>query len=139
MNDVTKMAPKISIVTLGVNNLLASTKFYSNGLGLPYSSHSNKNISFFELNGTWLALFPQTLLAEDAKVSPRSNGFSGITLAHNVKDKQDVDSVLIQAQKAGAKITKSAEDTVWGGYSGYFSDLDGYLWEVAWNPHFWVE
>ncbi len=127
------------MVTLGVNDLLASTEFYRDGLVLPYSLHSNENISFFELNGTWLALYPQILLAEDAKVSPRGNGFSGITLAHNVKDKQDVDSVLIQAQKAGAKITKSAEDTAWGGYSGYFSDLDSYLWEVAWNPHFWVE
>ncbi len=106
-----KMTPKISMVTLGVNDLLASTEFYRDGLVLPYSLHSNENISFFELNGTWLALYPQILLAEDAKVSPRGNGFSGITLAHNVKDKQDVDSVLIQAQKAGAKITKSAEDT----------------------------
>lgn len=139
MNNASHMDPKISIITLGVNDLIASTEFYKNGLGLPHSSHSNENISFFELNGTWLALYPKDSLAADANIKSNGDGFCGVTLAHNVKVKQEVDRVLALAEKSGAKITKPAKDTFWGGYSGYFSDLDGYLWEAAWNPHFWIE
>ena len=133
------MQPKMSIVTLGVDDLVVSTKFYREGLGLPYSSHSNEHISFFELKGTWLALFPLAQLAEDAKVDSKKGHFSGITLAHNVRAKEEVINILMLAQSAGGLITKEAEETLWGGYSGYFSDPNGYLWEVAWNPHFWIE
>lgn len=131
-----KMAPSISIITLGVDNLSSATTFYKNGLGLPYSSQSKDNISFFDLNGTWLGLFQKEALAEDANVKSDGAGFSGITLAHNVPSKEEVDRILKLAKTAGAEITKPAKDTFWGGYSGYFSDVDGYLWEVAWNPHF---
>lgn len=135
------MNPKISIITLGVNDLLTATAFYEKGLGLPLSSHSSENISFFDLDGTWLALYPKTALAEDANINMRSNNgeFSGITLAHNVNSKQEVNRILSIAESSGAKITKPAQDTFWGGYSGYFCDMDGYLWEVAWNPHFQIK
>lgn len=129
------MKPRISIITLGVSDLARSTSFYRDGLGLP--THGDfPGITFFKLNGTWLALFPRDKLAIDAQVDSRGQGFNGITLAHNVRSKAETESVLKEAEKAGAKITKPAKDTDWGGYSGYFSDPDGYLWEVAWNPHF---
>ncbi len=130
------MKPRINIVTLGVNDLEASIKFYEHGLNLPRMP-SKGDIAFFELNGTWLALYPWSLLAEDAKVSPSGSGFRGVTLAHNVATQSEVDEVMTQAENSGASIHKAAENTFWGGYSGYFSDLDGHLWEVAWNPHFW--
>lgn len=129
------MKPQISIVTLGVSDLARSTAFYRDGLGLP--THGDfPGTTFFKLNGTWLALFPREELASDAQVSSQGSGFTGITLAHNVSSKADADALLKEAEKAGAKIIKPAKDTDWGGYSGYFADPDGYLWEVAWNPHF---
>lgn len=129
------MKPHISIITLGVSDLERSTAFYRDGLGLP--THGDfPGITFFKLNGTWLGLYPKEELAADAKVPSHGSGFTGITLAHNVPSKADADALLKEAEKAGAKIVKPAQDTDWGGYSGYFSDPDGYLWEVAWNPHF---
>jgi uncharacterized glyoxalase superfamily protein PhnB len=94
-------------------------------------------VAFFELNGTWLSLYPWNALAEDATVSQEGDGFRGITLAHVVASKEEVDHVLSQAIEAGGNLVKPAQDVFWGGYSGYFSDPDGHLWEVAWNPHFW--
>ena len=93
----------------------------------------------FKTSGTWLALFPQEALAEDAAVPLHGEGFRGFTLAHNVRARNEVDQTLAQAHAAGARIVKPAADTSWGGYSGYFSDPDAFLWEIAWNPHFWVE
>jgi uncharacterized glyoxalase superfamily protein PhnB len=93
-------------------------------------------ISFFKTSSTWLALFPRQELAEDSTVSMESKGFAPFTLAHNVDSREDVDETLEQAVSAGAAIIKPAADTTWGGYSGYFADPDGFLWEVAWNPHF---
>ena len=130
------MEPRISIITLGVSNLQRSTAFYRDGLGLPLSDNSAEGVSFFELRGTWLGLYPREALAEDATVPAAGSGFPGITLAHNVASKQQVDALLKEAEAAGAKIVKPAQDVFWGGYSGYFADPDGYLWEVAWNPHF---
>ncbi len=130
------MKPRINIVTLGVRDLESSIKFYEQGLNLPRMPFKG-DIAFFELNGTWLALYPWDLLAEDARISGSGEGFRGVTLAHNVASKSEVDEVMMQAETAGASIHKAAEDTSWGGYSGYFSDPDGHLWEVAWNPHFW--
>jgi hypothetical protein len=128
------MEPRISIITLGVKNLEISTKFYQ-ALRFPLQP-GNKNISFFELSGIWLALFPKTSLAKDANVSDIGSGFPGFTLAHNVKTKTEVDKILKLAEQAGAKIKDKAHNRDWGGYSGYFSDPDGYLWEIAWNPYF---
>jgi uncharacterized protein len=129
------MKPKISVITLGVSDLERSTAFYGKGLGLP--AHGDfPGIVFFKLSGTWLALFPRDELAADAQVSGEGIRFRGFTLAHNVASREEVDNVLRQAEEAGATIQKPARDTEWGGYSGYFADPDGFLWEVAWNPHF---
>ena len=132
------MEARISIITLGVHDLNTSIKFYREGLGLPLREGSD-GIAFFELKGTWLALFPREALAADANIPAQGGGFAGFTLAHNVRSKEEVDLVLRQAQQAGVPLAKSAAETDWGGYSGYFQDPDGYLWEVAWNPYFWIE
>jgi uncharacterized protein len=128
------MRQKLTLVTLGVRDLETSLKFYRDGLGWKLSSASQGDVIFFDLGGIGLSLYPRNLLAEDATVSPEGTGFSGITLAHNAKSIEEVDIVLHQAEKAGARIIKKARKVFWGGYSGYFADPDGYLWEVAWNP-----
>ena len=128
------MEPRISMITLGVADLQRATIFYRDGLGLPSDEH-HEGVVFFPLKGTWLALFPVDELAKDAQVSPEGSGFTRVALAHNVKTKEDVQRVLQLAQDAGATITKPAQDAFWGGYCGYFSDPDGHLWEVAWNPY----
>ena len=130
------MEPRISLVTLGVSDLDRSLRFYRDGLGLPTTWTPEKGVIFFQTTGTALALFPYDELAKDAGESfravPRPK-FQGIVLAHNVRTKEEVDRVLQQAQVAGGKIEKPAQDAFWGGYSGYFSDPDGYLWEVAYG------
>lgn len=133
------MEPRLSLVTLGVADLDRARRFYVDGLGLPMRPESQESVVFIELNGIWLSLFARAALAEDAQVDAAGSGFRGITLAHNVRSKEAVDALLLQAERAGAKIVKPAQDVFWGGYSGYFSDPDGHLWEVAWNPHFWIE
>jgi hypothetical protein len=127
------MEARVSIITLGVFDLERSYQFYHEGLGFPTSRKPESGIIFFQTSGTCLALYPLEKLAED--VSPDQpadrGGFSGITLAHNTKTKEEVDATLSLAEKCGGKIVKPAQDVFWGGYSGYFSDPDGYLWEVA--------
>ena len=133
------MEPRISIITLGVSDLARSVRFYRDGLGLPLRKEGSDAIAFFETRGTWLALYPRDALADDAAVPSDGSGFPGFTLAHNVRSREEVDALLNEAASHGAKIVKPAQDAFWGGYSGYFADPDGYLWEVAWNPHFWIE
>ena len=133
------MEPRISIITLGVTDLPRSVEFYRDGLGLPLVDENTESIAFFQNKGTWLALYPREALAADVGVDTEGSGFSGVTLAHNVRSREEVDALLTTAVAAGAKLVKPAADTFWGGYSGYFSDPDGYLWEIAWNPHFWIE
>jgi len=130
------MKPRISIVTLGTQDLARATRFYEQGLGFPKMSFEG-NVSFFQLNGTWLSIYPWDLLAQDAQVTSDSQGFRGITLAHNVDSEDAVVALLQEAQTAGATIIKPAQKTEWGGFSGYFADLDAHLWEVAFNPFFW--
>ncbi|WP_435363955.1 VOC family protein [Haloarchaeobius sp. DYHT-AS-18] len=126
------MDPRMTIVTLGVDDLDAAIEFYRDGLGFPIRDRNpDDDIAFFTLDGTWLALYPWDALAEDATVPAEGDGFSGVTLAHNVPDSAEVDAVLSEAVAAGADLVKPAQDTFWGGYSGYFADLDGHLWEVA--------
>ena len=130
------MEPRISIITLGVKDLNRAYHFYHTSLGFPTSKVPADGIIFFKTAGTCLALYPHDKLAEDVgdefKNSP-SKRFSGVTIAHNVRQKHQVAEVLKQAEDAGAKIVKPAQDTFWGGHSGYFTDPDGYLWEVAWG------
>lgn len=130
------MKPRMNLITLGVNNLAASTAFYEKGLGLPRMPFEG-GVTFFQLNGTWLALYPWKELAADAGLPSEGTGFRGITLAHNVSSKEEVDAVMNQAVQAGAALVKKPQEVFWGGYSGYFADPDGHLWEVAWNPGFW--
>jgi len=129
------MEPRISLVTLGVKDLDISLRFYKDGLDLPTTRHSSDGIIFFSTSGVSFALYPYEDLAKEVSDDcnvPRSK-FSGITLAHNVRTREEVDSILKRAADAGARIEKPAQDTEWGGYSGYFSDPDGYIWEVAWG------
>lgn len=131
------MKPRISMITLGVRDLERAVKFYEQGLGLP-RMESPPEVAFFTLNGTWLGLYGRAALADDAGVSPDGRGFRSVALAHNVGSTAEVDEVMAQAEAAGAAVVKPAEKAFWGGYSGYFEDPDGHLWEVAWNPLFWV-
>jgi len=128
--------PNINLVTLGVSDLERSKKFYCEGLGLPATEQANEGIVFIPLSNIVLGLFPRSELAKDANVSPNGDGFRSVSLAHNVSSEDDVEAVLAEAKSAGATIVKPAEKVFWGGYSGYFSDPDGHLWEVAYNP-FW--
>lgn len=127
------MEPHISLITLGVSNLERAVTFYRDGLGLPMRE-GDSGVAFFQLRGLWLALFPREALAEDAGVSSVGRGFTGITLAHNVRTDKEVDALLEQAVAAGGLLVKAGGPAFWGGYSGYFADPDGHLWEVAANP-----
>ena len=124
------------MITLGVRDLPSATRFYE-GLGFPLEQ-STPDVAFFALNGTWLGLFGRDALAADATVPPDGSGFNGITLAHNVSSEDEVDQVTREALNAGARQVKPPQPTDWGGYSGYFADPDGHLWEIAYNPHFWI-
>lgn len=123
------------MITLGVSDLKRATIFYRDGLGWP-ADEKHDGVVFFRLPGTWLALFPIADLAADAQIENNGSGFSRVALAHNVESQDAVLGVLRAAKTAGATITKPAQDTSWGGFAGYFRDLDGHLWEIAWNPHF---
>jgi hypothetical protein len=131
------MNPRISMITLGVMDLERSIAFYRDGLGFP-KMESPPTVAFFTLNGTWLGLFGRESLAEDAAVPADGGGFNSFALAHNVASETEVDKVMEQAAAAGATITKPPQQVFWGGYSGYFKDPDGHLWEIAYNPFFWV-
>jgi uncharacterized protein len=130
------MKPRINMITLGVRDMEKAIRFYEKGLGLPRMPFDG-GAAFFTLNGSWLSLYPHEALAEDATVAAQGQGFRGTTLAHVVSSKREVNDILDQAVKSGGKLIKPAQDVFWGGYSGYFADPDGHLWEVAWNPHFW--
>lgn len=126
------MNSQITLVTLGVSDLAESIRFYRDGLGLPMKERDDDtDVAFFPLDGTWLSLYPRALLAEDATVTEDGSGFSGITIAHNVSSKKEVDAVLDEAESAGGRIVKPAQEVFWGDYSGYFADPDQHLWEVA--------
>jgi uncharacterized protein len=129
------MEQRVSIITLGVADLNRSREFYER-LGWKRSVPDVEGIVFFQAGGMALALFPRHELARDAAVADDGRGFTGFTLAYNVRSRGDVDAVLAEAVAAGAKLVKPAIDAFWGGYSGYFADPDGFLWEVAWNPSF---
>ena len=132
------MEPRISIVTLGVKDLERSVRFYRDGLGLP-TDYGSGDVAFFQTSGAQLGLYSCKALAEDATVPSEGQGFRGFTIAHNLRSREEVDAAMTEAEAAGAKIVKPAQDVFWGDYSGYFSDPDGFLWEIAWNPHFEID
>ena len=129
------MDQRLSLVTLGVDDMKKSRALYE-ALGWQASAQSNDDVTFFQAGGMILGLYGRAALAEDAKIDDSKPGFSGVALAYNGRDKAEVDAVLAEAVAAGATLIKAAEDVFWGGYSGYFADPDGHLWEVAWNPFF---
>jgi predicted lactoylglutathione lyase len=129
------MEQRLTLITLGVADLKKSTAFYIKMFGWQKSPSSNDYISFFTLNGIQLALFERAELAQDADVSPEGNGFKGFTLAYNTRTKEEVDVLIENLRKNGVVIIKHPKKAIWGGYSGYVSDLDGNLWEIAYNPY----
>lgn len=134
----TPVEPRISLITLGVSDFVRSLRFYRDGLGWPTRATETSDIAFFNTAGTKFAIYPLDKLAGDISpaLPPRRPGFSGITLAHNVRSRDEVAKVLACAEAAGAVIVKPAQDATWGGHSGYFTDPDGYYWEVAFAPGF---
>src|SRR5207249_3690888 len=136
---------RIKIITLGVRDLEQSLAFYRDGMGLPTQGIMGQEfedgaVVFFNMNDDLiLALYPTAALAKDAKVSVSPSNPAEFSIGHIVKSKQEVDKVMKQAEKAGARITDPPHDRFWGGYSGYFQDLDGHLWEIAWNPDWEVK
>ena len=134
------MKPKITMLTLGVDNLERSLSFYRDGLGLPTKGIVGQEfehgaVAFFALqSGLQLAIWPRTSISHDTSVPKTAQSPTEFTIGHNVGSRDEVDDVMEQARRAGAMIVKPAVDTFWGGYAGYFQDPDGHLWEIAWNP-----
>jgi len=127
--------PKISLITLGVTDFPRALAFYRDGLGFPLHQYTpGEAFAMFSLEGTWLSIYPRASLAEDAQVPSEGSGFAGFTIAHNVASRAAVDAVFALALAAGAEPRKTPREAFWGGYSGYFADPDGFLWEVAFNP-----
>lgn len=134
------MKPRVTLITLGVDDLKRAVAFYRDGLGLKTDGIVGEQfedgaVAFFDLeSGLRLALWPRKSLAKDSGLPLGPRGATEFSLAHNVSSAAEVDAVMSEAQRAGATIVKPAQNTFWGGYAGYFQDLDGHLWEVAWNP-----
>ena len=136
------MVARITVLTLGVTDLEKSVEFYRDGLGLSTEGIIGKEfeygaVAFFNLqNGLRLALWPRKSISNDTKMRVTDPSPTDFTIGHNVGSREEVDQVMQQAEKAGAKIIKPAQDTFYGGYAGYFQDFDQHLWEVVWNPAF---
>jgi uncharacterized protein len=134
------MKPRITVITLGVDDLERSLAFYRDGLGLATpgivgTEFEHGAVAFFDLQGgSKLAIWPRQSLAHDTGIQKSPPSSTEFSLGHTVRSKEEVDVVMEQARKAGARIVKTAQKTFWGGYSGYFEDPDGHLWEIAWNP-----
>lgn len=130
------MLPRMSMITLGVSNLEKSIEFYSK-LGFPRRGNQD-DVAFFDLNGTWLGLYGREDLAVDANVNPEGSGFNSFTISHNVSSEQEAKDIVDHAVSIGATLVKEPQKVFWGGFSGYFADPDGHLWEVAVNPFTWI-
>jgi uncharacterized protein len=139
------MKSRITVITLGVDQLERSLAFYRDGLGLPTEGITGEEfedgaVVFFTMNDNLiLALYPRKSLAKDAKIPPGAPSPADFSIGHNVRSKAEVDAIMQQAERAGATITDPAHDRFWGGYSGYFQDLDGHLWEITWAPDFEIK
>jgi uncharacterized glyoxalase superfamily protein PhnB len=131
----TTMDQRLTIITLGVENVKVSTDFYENTMGWIKMESSNENITFFKLNGIMLSLFQKDSLAEDAEVQAEGTGFKSFSIAYNANSKDEVNAVFKDLTDKRVKIIKQPKEVFWGGYSGYFADPDGFLWEVAYNPY----
>lgn len=140
-----QMKPRLTVVTLTVQDLPRSVAFYQHGLGLPTQGiigqeYEHGAVAFFDLqSGLKLALWPRSSLAHDTGLSAEAPSSLEMSLGHNVSNREEVDAVMKQAATAGAEIVKEAQKTFWGGYAGYFKDPDGHLWEVVWNPQLSVD
>ena len=130
------MRQKLNLITLGTDEFEKSLNFYEKGLGWKKSDKSLDGLALFDLGGIILALHPRKDLAEDTTLPYQSSSFSGLTISHNTRSEKEVDEILEKVAALGATIVKPAQKVYWGGYSGYFKDLDGHLFEVAFNP-FW--
>jgi catechol 2,3-dioxygenase-like lactoylglutathione lyase family enzyme len=134
------MKPRITVLTLGVDDLERSLRFYRDGLGLSTEGIVGKEfefgaVAFFDLaGGLRLALWPRASIVHDSGIGITGRSPTDFTIGHNVASKVEVDTVMAQARLAGATIVKAAQDTFWGGYAGYFQDPDEHLWEIVWNP-----
>ncbi|MGF7008671.1 VOC family protein [Aminobacter sp. BE322] len=139
------MKPRISVITIGVDDLEASLRFYRDGLGMPTegiigTEFEHGAVAFFDLeHGIKLALFPRADIARDAGIAPTRRSPTEFTLGHNVASEREVDAAMRRAIDAGARLVKPAQKTFWGGYAGYFQDPDDHLWEVVYNPAFLPE
>jgi hypothetical protein len=139
------MHPHLTVITLGVDDLERALRFYRDGLGLRTEGIVGQEfehgaVAFIELQGGLrLALWPRASIAHDSGLPMTPPSATEITLGHNVSSRAEVDAVMAEAEKAGARIVKRAHDTFWGGYAGYFQDPDGHLWEVVWNPNLIIE
>ena len=138
------MKPRITLITIGVDDLERSLRFYRDGLGLETegvvgTEFEHGAVAFFQLQaGLKLAIWPRKSIAHDAGIPPGTESPTEFTIAQNVSSRTEVDTVMEQARQAGATILKPAHETFWGGYAGYFQDPDHHIWEIAWNPQ-WVE
>jgi catechol 2,3-dioxygenase-like lactoylglutathione lyase family enzyme len=134
-----QMEPRINVITLGVDNLERALAFYRNGLGLPTkgiigTQYEDGAVVFFEMNHMTLALYPRKSLAKDANLPLSAPSPTELSIGYMVRSDSEVDALIAQAKAAGATITETPRRRFWGGYSGYFQDPDGHLWEIAWNP-----
>ena len=136
------MKPRVTVITIGVDDLERSLRFYRNGLGLETEGIIGQEfehgaVVFFDLaGGSRLALWPRKSISHDTGLPVSSASATEFTLGHNVSSTAEVDAIMAQAKSAGAVIVKPAQKTFWGGYAGYFQDPDGHLWEIVWNPQF---
>ncbi len=139
------MKPRITVLTLGVANLERSLQFYRDGLGLPTQGIAGTEfehgaVAFFDLqNGLKLAIWSRADIAHDTALPAGLPNATEFTIGHNVSTKEEVDAVLLQAEKAGGTMIRPASVTFWGGYAGYFQDPDGHVWEIVWNPKWEME
>ncbi len=129
------MEQRLTIVGLGVADLLISTDFYVNKFGWNRLPSSSDTITFIQLNGILLSLYPRDKLAEDATVDPAGSGFKGFSLAYNTRTKEEVDTLIAELRAKGVRIVKEPQEVFWGGYSSYIADPDDNLWEIAYNPY----
>ncbi len=139
------MRPRITVITVGVDDLERALQFYRDGLGLPThgiigTEFEHGAVAFFDLQaGAKLAIWPRESISHDSGIPASPPSPTEFTLGHNVSSKEEVDAVMEQARNAGARIVRQAHDTFWGGYAGYFQDPDGHLWEIVWNPQLQIE